>query len=191
MLQQAMTGQGPHADAGGQAAPGACTTCSRPATASRSSSAWSPTGSGRSSAATGRAGAGRPRLRDQHRPRQGARDADPAGAVTAAQARRRGARGDVRTAGLPFSRIATPWDLLEDPHLLAGGVLRPHPPRRRHPRGAGAADAVRRRPPRAAHALPKVGEHMTRSSVRSGNEGDATLRRREGHFRSSLCYAEG
>ncbi|MBR0653988.1 CaiB/BaiF CoA transferase family protein [Plastoroseomonas arctica] len=28
-------------------------------------------------------------------------------------------------AGLPFSRINTPWDLFEDPHLLAGGGLLP------------------------------------------------------------------
>lgn len=63
-------------------------------------------------------------------------------------------------AGLPFSRIARPWDLLEDPHLKASGGLLPIT----FPDGRpGAVPALpvtfagKRLPLR--HDLPKVGEH--------------------------------
>ena len=63
-------------------------------------------------------------------------------------------------AGLPFSRIARPWDLLEDPHLKANGGLIPIT----FPDGRpGAVPALpiafdgARLPLR--HDLPKVGEH--------------------------------
>jgi crotonobetainyl-CoA:carnitine CoA-transferase CaiB-like acyl-CoA transferase len=63
-------------------------------------------------------------------------------------------------AGLPFSRIARPWDLLQDPHLKASGGLLPIT----FPDGRpGAVPALpmtfggQRLPLR--HDLPKVGEH--------------------------------
>ncbi|MEN9782955.1 MAG: Succinyl-CoA--L-malate CoA-transferase beta subunit [Pseudomonadota bacterium] len=63
-------------------------------------------------------------------------------------------------AGLPFSRIARPWDLLDDPHLKASGGLLPIT----FPDGRpGAVPALpiafdgARLPLR--HDLPKVGEH--------------------------------
>ena len=63
-------------------------------------------------------------------------------------------------AGLPFSRIARPWDLLEDPHLKANGGLLPITFPDGRP-GAVPALPIQFGDQRLGvrHDLPKVGEH--------------------------------
>jgi len=63
-------------------------------------------------------------------------------------------------AGLPFSRIARPWDLLEDPHLKASGGLLPITFPDGRP-GAVPALPIQFGDQRLGvrHDLPKVGEH--------------------------------